>query len=71
MWTSYAVGLIGIAVVMAAWLAVQLAWGRTFPDASADPDVLAGRPGCNGCGSLDRCERPCQEPADRAAEENR
>ena len=31
-----------------AWVAVQSAWRRAFPDAVPDPDVLAGRMGCRG-----------------------
>ena len=59
---SYCVGLATIAALAAAWVAVQRAWARAFPDAFDDPDVLAGRAGCHGCG----CTAPCQ----RRAEEN-
>ncbi len=67
---SYAVGLIGIAVLLAVWLAVQVSWRRMFPDGSADPDVLAERVGCGGCAARDRCENH-EETAGRAAEETR
>lgn len=70
MLTHYAVGLIGMAVLLAAWLAVQEAWRRTFPEGSADPDVLAERMGCGGCASRDRCATP-DETATRAGEETR
>ncbi len=60
MLVSYGVGLAGVALVMAAWLGVQVAWRRAFPEASADPDALAGRLGCHGrehCGGCagDEC----------------
>ena len=54
---SYLTGVIGIAVLLAAWLAVQRAWARAFPDASGDPDPLAGRLGCRGCGCGEVCRR--------------
>jgi len=54
---SVAVGAIGVAVLAAAWVAVQGAWGRAFPRGCSDPDVLAGRKGCLGCKDEDVCER--------------
>jgi hypothetical protein len=57
MWTSYAVGLSVLVALLAGWVAVQSAWRRVFPDALADPDVLAGRGGCGGCGHVETCER--------------
>jgi hypothetical protein len=59
--TPYLTGIgivIGITVL---WVAVQTAWRRTFPEAGppSEPDPLAGRLGCHGCGCAgsDRCER--------------
>lgn len=49
MLTSYALGLLGIVAMTVAWVGVQLAWKKVFPDAFCDPDVLAGRMGCGGC----------------------
>ena len=70
---SYAVGLVGLGVVLALWLVVQRAWSRAFPEASHDPDPLAGRMGCHGCDPRcvggESCERRRPEPA--GAEEER
>ena len=49
MLASYATGLAALVLVMLAWVAVQGAWRRAFPDASDDPDALSGRLGCYGC----------------------
>jgi hypothetical protein len=68
MWTSYAVGLIGITVVLAAWIGVQNAWRRTFPELASDPDTLAGRMGCQGCACTEVCERRLRE-GDAGSEE--
>jgi hypothetical protein len=54
---SYAIGLVVIVVVAVAWVGVQLAWRKTFPEACSDPDVLAGRMGCRGCDDNDKCSR--------------
>ena len=70
---SYVTGLAAVVGVMLAWVAVQGAWRRAFPDAVADPDVLAGRMGCHSCTGSDcdggRClvERRKMEP--RAVED--
>jgi hypothetical protein len=47
--------LIGMAVILGAWLAVQMAWRRVFPGTPADEDVLAGRFGCHGCSRETEC----------------
>ena len=52
----YIVAALGIASMMAVWILVQLAWGRVFPGASCDVDVLAGRPACCGCAAESDCE---------------
>jgi hypothetical protein len=70
MLTHYAVGSIAMVILLAAWLAVQQAWRRTFPDGSSDPDVLAERMGCGGCGSRERCATH-EDTARRAGEEAR
>ena len=69
MWTSYAIGLIGIAVLLAAWIGVQNAWRRTFPELASDPDTLAGRMGCNGCACTTICERRLREENAASEEE--
>ena len=65
MLTSYLVGALGTVGLLLLWIAVQGAWRRSFPDAFSDPDVLAGRPGCDGCSHEPACEhrtsRPTQE----------
>jgi len=57
MLAPYAIGLTTILTVVVVWVGVQIAWRRVFPDASTDPDVLAGRLGCGGCGCTDVCEK--------------
>ena len=52
---SYLIGIVGVVTLALGWVAVQRAWARQFPDAFADPDVLAERRGCDGCG----CAVPC------------
>jgi len=68
--TSYAIGLSAIVMLCAAWLAVQLAWRRVFPDASDDPDALAGRLGCHGCGCTTVCEKRASGTAGASEEES-
>jgi hypothetical protein len=48
--------MLGMAVVLGAWLAVQRLFCASLPGASADEDALAGRTGCHGC----NCETPCE-----------
>jgi hypothetical protein len=69
--TSYVVGLAGIALLLAAWLAVQLAWRRAFPDAAGDADALAGRLGCHGCDAVECGEKHCEDLAPEAEEDLR
>ncbi|MCB1020389.1 MAG: hypothetical protein KDC27_10695 [Acidobacteria bacterium] len=57
MLTSYALGIGLILALMFGWAAVQTAWGKTFPDATDDADVLAHRIGCQGCGCTTVCQR--------------
>ncbi len=59
------VGMLLVAALAVGWVAVQRAWARAFPDAFDDPDVLAGRAGCHGCG----CTTPCPRRARRDPEE--
>jgi len=69
MLTSYAIGLATIATLCAAWLGVQLAWRRVFPDTSGDPDALAGRLGCHGCGCTSVCEKRASATTGASEEE--
>ena len=57
MLTSFAIGSIGLALLMLGWLSVQRAWSRAFPDACSDPDPLAGRIGCQGCNCTKSCRK--------------
>ena len=68
MLTSYTTGLIGLLLVLVAWVAVQNGWRKVFPDASGDPDPLAGRLGCRGACEAESCPRRCSEPLDAAKE---
>jgi hypothetical protein len=62
MFHHYLIGIGAFALLSAAWVGVQRAWRKSFPDVGADPDVLAGRPGCQGCSRQDECHsRPQSE----------
>jgi len=62
--TSYAIGAIGLALLMVGWAAVQRAWIRAFPEEMDDADPLAERLGCHGC----KCQKSCRkESAPRTA----
>ena len=67
---SYGVGVLAVVALAVAWVAVQIAWRSVFPEVSDDPDVLAGRMGCRGCGCGEptaACDSGCgpTEPARR------
>ena len=48
---------IGVMMVLTSvWFAVQMARQRTFPDASPDEDLLAGKAGCGACSQNGHCE---------------
>ncbi|MGB8224082.1 MAG: hypothetical protein WCF10_15950 [Polyangiales bacterium] len=53
----YLIGVGALLLLSTAWLGVQRAWRRSFPDVGGDPDALAGRPGCHGCNDLRDCHR--------------
>jgi hypothetical protein len=61
--SSYIVGLTGVVTIAVAWLTVQFAWRRAFPEPRTDPDVLAGRTGCSGCADPSSCkqEKRCKD----------
>lgn len=46
MWTSHLIALLALILLLLAWLGVQSAWRKVFPQ--LDPDPLAGRFGCQG-----------------------
>jgi hypothetical protein len=56
MLTTYVTTVVFLVAVLLMWLGVQRLWWRAFPNAS-DPDALAGRLGCHGCGCTDSCRR--------------
>jgi len=55
---SYVIGVLILVLFLVAWVGVQLAWRRVFPEANRDPDVLASRGSCGACGSRDRASEP-------------
>ena len=65
----YLIGVGVFALLAAAWVGVQRAWRRSFPDMGGDPDVLAGRPGCGGCVEPENCNRGSESGACKAEEE--
>jgi len=69
MLTAYGTGLAAIALLCVAWLTVQLAWRRVFPDTAGDPDALAGRLGCHGCNCTNVCEKRASETTGASEEE--
>jgi hypothetical protein len=58
-------------LLSAAWIGVQRAWRKSFPDVGDDPDVLAGRWGCRGCGHAEGCHPRPESGACEAQEEMR
>ena len=46
--TTYATGVAAAVLVTVAWIAVQGAWRRVFPERLIDIDALVGRLGCSG-----------------------
>ncbi len=46
----------------ALWVRVQLAWRASFPEVTADVDVLAARPSCEGCHASNGCDSTCESP---------
>jgi hypothetical protein len=62
----YLSAVLGLCLMLGLWLAVQLAWGRTF--ATQGADVLALRAGCGACKAADLCRskenatgKPCPD----------
>jgi hypothetical protein len=66
---SYALGLCAVVGVVVAWVGVQGAWRRMFAAPGVEPDVLARRRGCGGCGcgGVSNCQREETEITDSAA----
>jgi hypothetical protein len=64
----YIIGIGAFLLLSTAWVAVQRAWKRSFPDVGEDPDVLAGRSGCHGCDKTKDCHRRTESGACEAQE---
>ena len=62
-------GLVFLALLLAAWVAVQRAWRRSFADVCDDPDALAGRLGCHGSCERTVCPRRRSRGVDAGGEE--
>ena len=68
---QYIIGVGACLILSAAWIGVQRAWKKSFPDAGSDPDALAGRAGCQGCGKSSSCHDAAKSEACEAQEEMR
>jgi len=53
MLASYLIAAAFLILILAVWVGVQIGWRRVFDPSGPDPDVLAGRMGCGGCGGDD------------------
>jgi hypothetical protein len=53
MLASYLIAAVFMVLILYAWVLVQIGWRRVFGRTGPDPDVLAGRMGCGGCGGHD------------------
>ena len=69
MFQHYIIGIGAVLLLSTAWIAVQRAWRRSFPDGGGDPDALAGRSGCHGCSSSKDCHRRAESGACQGQEE--
>lgn len=65
---NYAIGLLVPVALALAWVGVQTAWTRAFPEPGADPDALARRMDCNGCGCSTICQRRLSGPVSEETE---
>ena len=65
----YLIGVGAFVLLSIAWIGVQRAWRRSFPEVGGDADVLAVRPGCRGCADPDECDRRPESGACKAQEE--
>ena len=65
----YIIGVGAFVLLSIAWIGVQRAWRRSFPEVGGDPDVLVGRSGCHGCADSRDCHRKPESGACEAKEE--
>ena len=63
------IGVGAFVLLSIAWIGVQRAWRRSFPEVGGDSDVLAVRPGCLGCVDDEKCHRRPESGACKAQEE--
>jgi hypothetical protein len=66
---TLATGLAAMSALLVAWVAVQRAWRRAFPDAGDDEDALSGRMGCHGGCAPQDCARRCPTGAGAGEED--
>lgn len=69
MLSSSATGLAFLLLLLVAWVAVQQAWRKAFPDAGRDADALEGRLGCHGTCASAVCPRRSSEGSCAGEEE--
>ena len=50
MLATYLTAAVFLVLILVLWSLVQIGWRRVFGRTGPDPDVLAGRMGCGGCG---------------------
>ncbi len=46
---------VAIIAMLGAWVAIEAAWRRTFPQRAAAKEASAGH-GCHSCGDRDSCD---------------
>ncbi len=56
MLSSLAIGIFGMALLLALWFVVQNQWRKIFADYISDQDVLADRRSCGNCGCTTICK---------------
>ncbi len=66
---DYIIGVGAFLLLSTAWIGVQRAWRKSFPDVGDDPDVLAGRSRCHGCADSEACHQRPESGACEAQEE--
>lgn len=67
---TYATGVGVVVLVVIAWIAVQGAWRRAFPERLIDVDAMVGRLGCSArCASHEPCPHRAADGSCRHKEE--
>ena len=65
---DYIIAASAVPLLLVAWILVQRAWSSAFPSSGADPDTLAGRPGCQGCVDAVACAQAPEEGTGKSQE---